>query len=106
MYCDIYRELLNKELCCCFSLSATGPVISWKSNNPQLALAATAQESPFLVQLSSKTDNECIYTPVTIFEDNRGATALSKNPLCHQRCEHVDVKYTFVRSALLEGKMT
>lgn len=50
-------------------------------------------------------DNECDYTPVTIYEDNQGAIALSKNPLCRQRCKHVDTKFHFVRSALCDGKL-
>lgn len=31
--------------------------------------------------------------------------ALSKNPVCHQRCNSVDFKYHFVRSALVDGKI-
>ena len=71
-----------------------------------MALAATAQESLYLVQLLNRMDNECMYTPVTIYEDNQGAIALSKNPICRQRCKYVDIKYHFVRSALKDGKIT
>ena len=51
-------------------------------------------------------DNGCEYTPVTICEDNQGVIALSKNPVCHQRCKPVDIKFYFVRSALNDGKIT
>ncbi|XP_077357483.1 uncharacterized protein LOC144032098 [Festucalex cinctus] len=50
-------------------------------------------------------DNGFVYTPVTIFEDNQGAIALSKNPVCRQRCKHIDIKYHFVRAILGDGKI-
>lgn len=101
----------------CFSLSETGPVISWKSKKQRtvalstceagyMALSATVQESMYLVQLLSAMDNGCDYVPVMIFEDNQGAIALSKNPVCRQRCKHVDIKYHFVRSAISDGKVS
>lgn len=91
----------------CFSLSETGPVISWKSKKQStvavstceaeyMSLAATTQESLDLVHLLNKMDNECDYTPGTIYEDNQGPIALSKNPVCRQRCKHVNMKYHFV----------
>lgn len=94
-----------------------GPVISWKSKKQStvalstceaeyMALAATMQETLYLVQLLNQTDDLCDYTPVTIYEDNQGAIALSKNPVCRQRCKHVDTKYHFVQSTLVDGKIT
>ncbi len=101
----------------CFSLTQDGPLISWKSKKQStvalstceaeyIALAVTAQESMYLVQLLNSMDNDCLYIPVQIFEDNQGAIALSKNPVCRQRCKHVDVRYHFIRSALSNGKVT
>lgn len=98
------------------SLSEAGPVISWKSKKQPtdalstreaeyMALAATAQESMYLVQLFNGMDSDCENAPVTVSEDNRGAVALSKNPVSRQPCKHVDVKYHFVRSALSCGKV-
>ena len=100
-----------------FRSSETGPVISWKSKKQRtvalstceaefMALSATVQESMYLVQLLSAMDNGCDYVPVMIFEDNQGAIALSKNPVCRQRCKHVDIKYHFVRSAISDGKVS
>ncbi len=101
----------------CFSLTQDGPLISWKSKKQStvalstceaeyIALAVTAQESMYLVQLLNSMDNDCLYIPVQIFEDNQGAIALSKNPVCRQRCKHVDVRYHFIRLALSNGKVT
>lgn len=101
----------------CFSLSKTGPIISWKSKKQPtvalstceaeyMALAATTQESMYLVNLMNEMDNHCKYAPVTIYEDNQGTIALSKDPVYRQRCKHIDIRYHFIRSALVNGKVT
>jgi len=101
----------------CFSLTQNGPLISWKSKKQStvalstceaeyMALAAATQESMYLVQLLNGMESGCLFEPVQIFEDNQGAIALSKNPVCRQRCKHVDIKYHFIRSALSDGKVT
>ena len=33
-----------------------------------------------------------------MFCDNQGALALASNPIQHQRCKHIDIKYHFVRA--------
>ncbi|KAG7479129.1 Retrovirus-related Pol poly from transposon TNT 1-94 [Solea senegalensis] len=101
----------------CFSLTENGPVISWKSRKQPtvalstceaeyMALAATTQESMYLVQLLKGIDGNNQHVPVKIYEDNQGAIALSKNPVCRQRSKHIDIKYHFVRSAHAEGKIS
>lgn len=50
-------------------------------------------------------DSECQYEPVKIFEDNQSAIALAKNPVYHQRCKHIDIKFHFLRSVLSDGKI-
>lgn len=97
----------------CFALSKCGPVICWKTRKQAtvalstceaeyMAMAATAQESLYLSQLLNGMDSEKQYSPVTIFADNQGAIALSKNPINRQRCKHIDIRYHFIRSALKE----
>lgn len=71
-----------------------------------MALAATTQESMYLVQLLKGIDSSNQHVPVKVYEDNQGAIALSKNPVCRQRSKHVDIKYHFVRSAHTEGKIS
>ena len=41
--------------------------------------------------------------PTTVFEDNQGAMALSKNPKNHSRTKHIDVKYHYVRESVDNG---
>lgn len=71
-----------------------------------MALAATTQESMYLVQLLKGIDSGNMHVPVKIYEDNQGAIALTKNPVCTQRSKHVDIKYHFVLSAHAEGKIS
>lgn len=58
-----------------------------------MAVAATTQESLYLVHLLNGMDKDCKYMPVTIFEDNQGAIVSSN-------MQHIDIKYHLVRSAL------
>ena len=100
----------------CFSLTETGPLISWKSRKQctvalssceaeYMALSATVQEGLFLVQLLKDIDCECQFEPVIIFGDNQGAIALSKNPVNRQRSKHIDVRYHFIRAEINSGKV-
>ena len=96
-----------------FQLSSKGPLISWKSRKQRtvalssceaeyVALTDGLQEAKFLRQLFADMtgfDKTC----VTVFADNQGAIALSKNPVHHQRSKHIDIKYHFIRSEILNG---
>lgn len=42
---------------------------------------------------------------ITIYGDNQGAIALSKNPVHRSRCKHIDVKYHFIRDVLRAGRI-
>ena len=100
----------------CFSLTKTGPLISWKSRKQRtvalstceaeyMALAATVQEALHLVQLLSDVCEGSQHRPVLIFGDNQGAIALSKDPVNHQRSKHIDVRYHFIRDEVNHGRV-
>lgn len=57
------------------------------------------QETNFLRQLYSDMTN-CDRNTVTLYVDNKGAIALSKNPVNHQRSKHIDIKFHFIRSEI------
>ncbi|PIK40429.1 hypothetical protein BSL78_22712 [Apostichopus japonicus] len=100
----------------CFSLTKSGPLISWKSKRQPtvalssceaeyIALAATVQESLYLTQLLSDFREESHVKPTLIFEDNQGTIALSKDPINHQRSKHIDIRYYFIRTEVNRGKI-
>ena len=87
----------------CFSLSESGPVISWRSKKQNsvalstceaeyMAISQTCQELSFLVQLL-KDIISIDFEPVHINNDNQGAIALVKNPVKHQKSKHIDIRY-------------
>ena len=76
----------------CFSLTKTGPLISWKSRKQRtvalsfceaeyMALSATVHEGLFLIQLLKDISCGYQFEPPVIFGDNQGALALSKTRL-------------------------
>ena len=65
-------------------------------------MAVTAQEGMFLKQLFNDLNGEC---KIDLHGDNQGALALTKNPVRHQRTKHIDVRFHFVRSLVLDGKL-
>ena len=42
---------------------------------------------------------------ITIFADNQGAIALTKDNKFHARTKHIDLRYHFVREAVEDGKI-
>ena len=61
------------------------------------------QEGIFLSQLVTEMGLTNQYGHVVLFVDNKGAIDLAKNPVHHQRSKHVDTKYHFIRSKILDG---
>lgn len=93
-----------------FKLSNEGPLISWKSKKQSnialssceaeyVAIAVAVQELKFLNQLMCDMGIPT-EKPVDLYADNQGAIALAKNPVQHQRCKHIDVKYHFIRNEI------
>ena len=92
-----------------FRLSPEGPFISWKSKKQQtvalstceaeyMSLSAAVQEAKFLLKLLKCMVGSDLFDHVVMHCDNQGALALASNPIKHQRCKHIDIKYHFVRS--------
>ena len=99
----------------CFSLSKSGPLISWKSRKQAtvalstceaeyMALAAAAQESLYLAQLLRDLGFQ-VECPVTILEDNQGVISLSQNPVIRPRSKHIDIRYHFIRTEVSKKRL-
>jgi hypothetical protein len=94
---------------------ASAPV-SWASRKqPTVALSSTEAEymaasaaiqevvwaRALLHQLGFPQDG-----PTTVFEDNQGCIALSRNPVNHTRTKHIDVRHHFVREKVQDGQVS
>ena len=56
--------------------------------------------SVLLQELGYGSDN-----PVTLYNDNQGAIALTVNPGNHQRSKHIDIRHHFIREHVENGKI-
>ena len=98
----------------CFKLGTDASLISWKSKKqPIVALSSceaeyvsmthSIQEGVFLQQLLAGLQFKDAAKVVSLYVDNKGAIDLAKNPVHHQRSKHVDIKYHYIRSKILDG---
>jgi len=84
-----------------------GTTVSAKSKlQPTIATSSMAAEWTAAYQATTETIwlrqlleelNEKQEGPTTVFSDNNGVIAISKNNESHQRSKHLDVKYRYVR---------
>eukprot|EP00794_Sanderia_malayensis_P002751 gene2751-biopygen2271 len=93
-----------------YVFQVAGCTISWRSQKQAIvALSSTeteyvsmsfaAQEAIWLRRLLNSLEIKKS-NPCTLYEDNQGAIALSKNPTNHPRTKHIDVKYHFIRETI------
>ena len=76
------------------------PIVALSSTEAEyVALCAAAQETIWLRNLL-KDINILQPGATTLYEDNQGAIALSKNPKNHPRTKHIDIKYHYVRETV------
>ena len=84
-------------------LSRKQPTVTLSTSEAEyVAMSSAAQE---IIWLRSLLNELGLSTrdPTILFEDNRGAIALSKNPVSHKRTKHIDIRYHFVRETVEAG---
>ena len=69
-----------------------------------VALWSAAKQAVWLCRLLNEL-GLYIDEPLTIFEDNQAAIAMSKNPVNFKRSKHIDVKYHFVRQCVEKAEV-
>ena len=93
-----------------------GGAISWRSKKQTcvalstaeaeyMALANACQEAIWLKRMFESLMNTKRDTPVRIYEDNQSAICMSKNPQCHGRAKHINIKFHFVREQVNNEKI-
>ena len=92
-----------------------GCSVSWRSKKQPhgalstaeaeyIALSAAVQEALWMKQLLIDL-NVNIESSMTIYEDNKAAISMSKNPQFHGRAKHVDIKRHFLRDHVYKGSV-
>ena len=67
-----------------------------------VALSQATQEAIWLQRLLKEV-GESTSEGTTIMEDNQGAMATAQNPVFHRRTKHIQIRYHYVREAVVEG---
>ena len=95
-----------------FRLADNNPIISWKSKKQNsvalstckvefIAISLASQEALYLrALLRTITELESLKNPPTIHCDNQPSIVLTKNPIVHQRSEHIDIKFQFIHDEI------
>jgi hypothetical protein len=87
--------------------------VSWSSKKQPIATLSTT-EAEFVAAAACacqgiwlrKILSQLGHTPeksTTVFCDNSSSIKLSKNPVMHGRCKHIDVRYYFLRDLIKDG---
>ncbi|CAB4042840.1 Hypothetical predicted protein [Paramuricea clavata] len=113
---DWAGDLNDRKSTSGYTFQINGAAVSWRSKKQTcvalstaeaeyVALSAAAQEALWMRQLLTDL-NVNIDEPMTIYEDNQSAIAMSKNPQFHGRSKHIDIKYHFVRDQVEKKTLT
>lgn len=93
-----------------------GGIVTWASKlQPTVALSSV--EAEYMALCAAVQEAICLRrlledlgqqqeSPTTIYEDNQGCIALSKNPVYHKRSKHIDIRYHFTREKVESGEIT
>ena len=113
---DWAGDLNDRKSTSGYTFQVNGAAVSWRSKKQTcvalstaeaeyVALSAATQEALWMRQLLTDL-NVNIDKPVTIYEDNQSAIAMSKNHQFHGRSKHIDIKYHFVRDQVEKKTVT
>lgn len=69
-----------------------------------VALSAATQEAAWIRRLLSDLRVTQDH-PTVLMEDNQGTICIANNPVSHSRTKHIDVRYHYVREALVKGEI-
>jgi hypothetical protein len=99
-----------------YAFILNGACISWRSTKQRtvalstteaeyMALSETTQEAVWLKRLLEDLQQRDQNIPVSLFGDNQGSIALTKNPEYHRRTKHIDIRHHFIREKVEDGEI-
>lgn len=68
-------------------------------------LAAATKEAKWITKLCGATEYH-LKEVINIWEDNKSAIAVARNPVHHQLAKHIDCHYHFIRDEISKGNVT
>ncbi len=86
----------------------SGATISHSSkiqSNVALSTREAEKEAVWLGHLLAELEFRKKSTPVTLYADNQGSIALSNNPEFQRRTKHIDVRFHWIREAVLKRQL-
>jgi dihydroorotase len=70
-----------------------------------IAATTAACQGVWLDRLMSELLEKNNGVPATVFVDNKSVIQLSKNPVFHDRSNHIEVRFHFIRESIEKGKI-
>ncbi|KAK9873685.1 hypothetical protein WA026_023685 [Henosepilachna vigintioctopunctata] len=111
---DWGSDKLDRKSYTGFVFKISNSAISWESKKQRtvalssteaeyMAMAEATKEAIYLQNLIFEITGKLNY--ITLFNDNKSAQALANNPVYHKRSKHIDIRYHFIRDAVLNNQI-
>jgi len=92
-----------------------GSPVSWTSKK-QTTVAVSTMEAEYMAlsdasreaiaRMQQLSELRCDIPPPTLLSDNQGALDIAENPTNFQRAKHIDIRFHFIRHALLNDSIS
>ncbi|GLT34760.1 hypothetical protein SLA2020_092590 [Shorea laevis] len=110
---DFARDLDDRKSTSSYVFMMGAAIVSWSSRKQPIVILSTT-EAKFVAATSCACQAIWLRRileefhfkqeePLVIFCDNNSTIKLSKNPILHGRCKHIDVRNYFLRDLVKEG---
>jgi len=81
------------------------PIVTLSTTEAEFVAAAFCASHAIWLERILRKLKQCQRKCLTLMCDNSSTIKLSKNPVMHGRCKHIDVRFHFLRDLTKEGKI-
>ena len=110
-----FADVITRKSTSGYILQLGNATVSWKTKKQTIVALSSieaeyvssclaVQETVWLRHLLESVGYKQRH-PTTIYEDNQGAIALSKNAKSHPHTKHIHIKYNYIREAIEKGQV-